>query len=74
MKTSEAVREVMKDKGIGVNQMADRLDKSPRLVSERLSQENISISKLREMLRVLDYKIVIVPRDCKVPDDGYEIE
>lgn len=74
MKTSEAVREVMKDKGIGVNQMADRLDKSPRLVSERLSQENISITKLREMLRVLDYKIAILPRDTKLPEDAFEIE
>lgn len=74
MKTSEAVREVMKDKGIGVNQMADRLDKSPRLVSERLSQENISITKLREMLRVLDYKIAILPRDTKLPENAFEIE
>lgn len=74
MKTSEAVREVMKLKEIGVNQMADRLGKTPRLVSERLGQENISITKLREMLRVLDYKIAILPRDSKLPDDGFEIE
>lgn len=74
MKTSEAVREVMKQKEIGVNQMADRLGKSARLVCERLGQDNISISKLREMLRVLDYKVVIVPRDAKVTDGGFEIE
>ena len=73
MKTSEAIREVMKAKEIGVNQMADRLGKSPRLVSERLSQENISIAKLQEMLRVLDYKIAIIPRDTRLPKDGYVI-
>jgi len=73
MKTSEAIREVMKAKEIGVNQMADRLGKSPRLVSERLSQENISIAKLQEMLRVLDYKIAIIPRDARLPKDGYVI-
>ena len=74
MKTTEAVREVMKIKQIGVNQMADRLGKSARLVSERLSQENISITKLQEMLRVLDYKIVILPRESRIPDGGYEVE
>ena len=74
MKTGEAVREVMKAKEVGVNQMAHRLEKSPRLVSERLNQENISIAKLREILRVLDYKVVIVPREARGPEGGYEVE
>lgn len=74
MKTGEAVREVMKEKEIGVNQLAARLEKTPRLISERLGQENISISKLRELLRVLDYKVVIVPRDSRVPEGGFEVE
>lgn len=74
MKTGDAVREVMKIKEVGVNQMADRLGKSPRLVSERLSQQNISITKLNEMLKVMDYKIIIVPRSTRVPSDGFEVE
>ena len=74
MKTGDAVREVMKIKEVGVNQMADRLGKSPRLVSERLSQQNISITKLNEVLKVMDYKILIVPRDTRIPSDGFEIE
>lgn len=74
MKTGDAVREVMRIKEVGVNQMADRLGKSPRLVSERLSQQNISITKLNEMLKVMDYKILIVPRDTRIPSDGFEIE
>ena len=74
MKTSNAVREIMKEQKIGVGKMADRLEKSSRLISERLSQENISVTKLRELLRVLDYKIVILPRDTSVPKGGYEVE
>lgn len=74
MKTSEAVRSIMKESGIGVNALAGRLDKTPRLVSERISQDNISIAKLREMLIALDYKIVIVPRNAKVPENGFEVE
>jgi hypothetical protein len=73
MKAGDAVREVMREKEIGVNQMADRLNKSPRLVSERLSQDNISITKLQELLRVLDYKIAILPRTARLPEGGYEL-
>ena len=73
-RSGDAVREVMKIKEVGVNQMADRLGKSPRLVSERLSQQNISITKLNEMLKVMDYKILIVPRSTRVPSDGFEVE
>ncbi|MDO4568322.1 MAG: hypothetical protein Q4B99_05105 [Clostridia bacterium] len=74
MNTGDAVREVMRLKKTGVNRLADKLGKSPRLVSERLSQQNISIAKLHEMLRVLDYKIIIVPRDTTLPDNSFTIE
>ena len=74
MKTSEALREAMKIKNVSVSRMADRIGKSSRLVCERIGQENISVSKLQEMLRVLDYKIVILPREARLPDGGFEIE
>lgn len=74
MKASDAIREVMKNQGVGTNKMADRLNKPARLVSDRLSQENISIAKIDELLRVLDYKVLIVPRETRVPEGGFEIE
>ena len=74
MKTVEAVREIMKDQNIGVNKMADRLNRKANIISERLSQNNISIAKLSEMLRVLDYKIMLVPRETSTPKGGYEVE
>ena len=74
MRTGNAVREVMKLKQIGVNQLADLMGKTPRLVSERLGQENISVKKLNEMLRVMGYKTIIVPRDTRIPSDSFEIE
>ena len=64
----------MKDTDVGTNTLADRLGKPARLVSDRLSQENISIEKLDEMLRLLDYKIVVLPRDARLPEGGIEIE
>lgn len=74
MKTVEAVRAIMEQQDLGVNKLASRLNKKPNVISERLTQENISIIKLNELLRVLDYKTIIVPRDASVPKGGYEIE
>lgn len=74
MKTGEAVREIMKAQNVGLSKLSDRLNRGQSVISERLRQENISIAKLNEMLRVLDYKIVIIPRDTAVPKSGYEIE
>ena len=74
MKTGEAVRSIMKEKGVGTNALAARLNKKQNVISERLGQENISVSKLNEMLRVLDYKVVLVPRESRVPEGGYEVE
>ena len=74
MKATEATREIMKEQGVGVSKLADRLNIKPNVTSERLRQQNISVSKLNEILRALDYKIVLVPREATVPKGGYEIE
>lgn len=69
----DIIREIIKSHGLGVNEYSRRLGKSPRLVSDRLHHPNISIDKLQEMLRVLDYKILIVPGDRRVKDGEYEV-
>ncbi|MBS6062747.1 MAG: hypothetical protein KH972_02630 [Peptostreptococcaceae bacterium] len=74
MKTGEAIRDVMKIQSITVTQMAKDLNKSTRLISERLGQENISIAKINEMLEKLNYKTVIVPIDTPLPENSYVIE
>lgn len=74
MKTVDAVRAVMEEKNIGVSALANRIGKSPRLVSDRLHQDNISIDKLRELLRVMDYKVVIMPRGTVLKGNEYEVE
>lgn len=74
MKTVEAVRAIMEEQELGVNKLANRLNKKPNVISERLSQTNISVVKLNELLRVLDYKTIIVPRNTTIPKGGYEIE
>lgn len=73
MNATDAVREIMKSKDIGVVLLANRLNIKQNVLSERLSQQNISIKKLDEMLRVLDYKIVLSPIKTKLPKDSYVV-
>ena len=74
MKANEAVRSIMKEKRIGTTALAKRMGKTPRLVCDRLSQDNISIDKLMEILRLMDYKIALVPADASLPKDSYVLE
>lgn len=70
----EAVKEVMKIKEVRPAVLCDRLKIKSNVLSERFKQKNVSVEKLNEMLRAMDYKVVIVPRETKVPDGGFEVE
>lgn len=74
MKTTDAIRQVMKEQGVGVVKLAQRIGKKQQIVSARLTQTNVSVSVLNEMLRVLDYKVVIMPYGVTTPKGGIEIE
>ncbi len=74
MNVSETMKEIMKIKGVRPAVLADRLNIKPNVLSERFRQKNISVGKLGEMLRLLDYKIVLLPREAKIPEGGFEIE
>lgn len=74
MKTTDALIQIKEKQGIGTNALADRMGRNPRLISERIHQENISIGKLDEILRALDYKIVLVPRETREQEGWYRVE
>lgn len=70
----EALREIMKLREVRPAVLADRLGIKPNVLSERFRQKNVSVSKLNEMLRPMDYRIVLVPRESRTPEGGFEIE
>ncbi|MCD7957885.1 MAG: hypothetical protein LUG93_19465 [Lachnospiraceae bacterium] len=74
MKANEIIREIMKIKEVKPSVLASRLNIKNNVLSERLGQKNISTEKLNEMVRVLDYKIVIVPRESRIPEGGFEVD
>lgn len=63
--TGKAIQAIMELKGMGTNALADAMGKSPNVVCERIYMENISVKKLEETIRVMGYKIMLVPRGTK---------
>lgn len=76
MKAMDAVKKVMELKNVRMADLTDMLGEPPRSakIAMRFYQDNVSVAKLDEMLRVMGYKIVIMPRDVSVPKDSFRIE
>lgn len=70
----EALKEVMKLRDVRPAALCDRLGIKSNVLSERFKQKNVSVTKLNEMLKSMDYKIVVVPRDSRTPEGGFEVE
>ena len=74
MKVVEAIKNVLKNKKLSQTDLANRIGIDPHRMISRLRMKNISMKLASDMLRVLDYKIVIVPRETRLPDGCYEVE
>lgn len=70
----EAVKEVMKLKEVRPAMLCDRLGIKSNVLSERFKQKNVSVNKLNEMVRLMDYRVVLVPSDKPLDDDCIEVE
>ena len=74
MRAMDAVRKLMEESGFRVMDFAEKLHISSNVLSKRYSQQNVSVEKLNEMLSVLNYKIVIMPKVYENPKDSFTIE
>ena len=74
MKPTDIIRTIVLSRGMKYSELAYRLNIGQNVLNERLRQKNISVDKLNEMLKVLGYKIVIMPYNAAVRDDCFEIK
>lgn len=70
----EAVREIMRLKGVRPTALCDILNIKSNVLSERFKQKNVSVSKLNEMLNPMGYRVVVIPNDVTIPDSGFDVE
>lgn len=77
MKAREIVKVIMESMNLSNATMAARLSITPAALWDRLNTKktkDIPVSTLNEMLKVMDYKIIIVPRETRVPTNGYTVD
>ena len=77
MLVKQAIRAIMTRKGIGLNTLARMVGKNSQFVSDKLNPAkglNMSTDKLDELIRVMGYKIVLVPEDVKLQDGWFEVD
>lgn len=77
MKGREIIKAVMEKQGKSNADLAANLKITPAALWDRLNSKkvkDIPVSLLQDMLRALDYKVIIVPRSTRLPADGYEVE
>lgn len=74
MKARDIVKEIMINKELGNAEFARVLNITPATLWDRLNTKkakDIPVSMLNEMLKVLGYKIAIVPDDTVIPQEGF---
>lgn len=74
MKATQVIRTIVEEKEMKYSELAFQLNVKKNVLSERLRQDNISIDKMNELLRVLGYKMVAVPYDTPVKDEWFDID
>lgn len=74
MKANEAIREIMNRTGTRMSALASRLKTGTNTVSNRVAREGITVSKLSDTIRAMDYKVIVVPISTRLPDGGFEVE
>lgn len=74
MEAKEALRAIMDVTGTSFSELMGKIGIKSNTLANRLNQENISVKKLDETARVMDYKIVLVPRDVKLGKDWFKVE
>lgn len=77
MTSKEIVNNLMQAQGVTNAGMADKLNLTQAALWDRLNPKktnNMTIKKFNEMLKMLDYKIVAVPRKTRLPKGGFEVD
>ena len=77
MTSKEIVRTIMEEKNISNAELAHQVGVKPTAMWDRLNNTNskdLNVAVLSGMLRVLGYKIQIVPYDKKTGEGIYEVK
>jgi len=69
-----AIKNIMREKQVTNAALSDMIGKTQQTTWERLAKDDIKMSSVCEMLRVLGYCVKFVPRDESVTAGQYKID
>lgn len=73
MKPIDIINSIIKAKGITKASVASRLGISPQALRKRIIPDNPGIITISDTLKAMDYKVVIMPREARLPKDSFEV-
>ena len=76
MEIRAIIKKIMKDKGLRNKVVAERLGLTDQAFWDRLSntkRKTMGIEASVEMLRAMDYKLVVMPRNARMPEGAMEV-
>lgn len=75
MTPAQAVKAIMARQGITNAALADKVGATNAAMWDRLKRENMSVKVLEEMLRMMDYEIILQPKALgRRPDGCYVLD
>lgn len=77
MTGKDIVKKIMEEQTVSNAELAHKLSVKPTAMWDRLNNaksKDLNVSLLSSMVRVLGYKIQIVPVNKKLPEGGFEVE
>lgn len=77
MRGRDIIKAIMEAKNISNADAAKRLGLTAATMWARVNekkQNDIPVSRLAETVRVMDYKVVVIPANCRIPEGGYEVD
>lgn len=73
MKMNEAINAILKEQGLKKSVYAERLGITPQALNGRINYRNMTVNVAIDMLKALNYRLVLIPDTVKVPKEGYEV-
>ena len=76
MKSKDIIRKIMNDSNISCSTLADRMNANYKTLYTILYTKvgtDLTTKSFTDILRALDYKVMVVPHSKRVNDDEYEV-
>lgn len=74
MTSNKIIRAILEEQHLTQTALGARVGMTCNRIADRLLSVNMNIKSFVQLLHAMDYKLVAVPRDARMPKGAYEVE